>query len=716
MVNQFGSLEGTLEGANTLTQKKRKENLINFADQARLSKQLAALEYNTPVDEKIVTFHIQPSDPEQLMGFLTQYGFRSLINRINKGATPLTLAEASTPIPHEGAATTPLKKVNSCVISSKKELESWLPSLMECRTLSLFNFSIKTTPIALCIAKSPQESCLIPWQTTDNTGEAQNQLFALETTTENEAETSAKSVNVADILPLLRPYLEHPSILKVGYSLKALMHQMKQEISPIDDIEALAYCLGGTKMSNDLLELIETELLEAPTAPALLADKKLNLSTLPLEDIADYSGTITARMLTLHPRLKTQLFNEKMIGLYETIDRPLIQTLYQMENNGIKVDPQILKQLTAEFTKEIDLLERKIHATAGKEFNIASPKQMGEILFDDMGIEGGKKTKTGAYKTDVDILQGLAAQGHTIADDILAWRSLSKLKNTYTDALMKDIHPETARIHTTYANTSTSTGRLSSLAPNLQNIPIRSEAGRKIRNAFIAKQGYSLIGADYSQIELRLLAHMANIPSLKQAFNENRDIHATTASQVFDTPLEAITPEQRRNAKAINFGIIYGQSAFGLANQLGISRGDAKNYIERYFAQYPGIRSFMEETKEYAREHGYVLTLFNRKCFIPGINASGPARAFAERAAINAPLQGTAADIIRKSMTQVEKSLKNHDAQTLLQVHDELIIEVISSQAAEIEKLIKRIMQDVIQLSIPLVVDSAIGQNWNEIH
>jgi DNA polymerase-1 len=371
-----------------------------------------------------------------------------------------------------------------------------------------------------------------------------------------------------------------------------------------------------------------------------------------------------------------------------------------------------------EFEGKIKLLEKEIFILANEEFNIGSPKQLGEVLFEHMGIQGGKKTKTGNYTTDSDALEGLMEQGHSIAGKVLEWRSFSKLMNTYTLALVKEINDNTARVHTTFNQNTTTTGRLSSTAPNLQNIPIRTEEGRRIRQAFISEQGKTLIGIDYSQIELRLLAHVANIPVLIKAFKEGKDIHAATASQVFGVDIDKVDSELRRRAKTVNFGIIYGQGAFGLAAQLGIARGEAKTLIEKYFAQYPGIKKYMDDTIIEAHEKGYVSTLWGRKIHLPGINdKNGAVRSFNERAAINAPLQGTAADIIKRAMILIDKELANsRSTKLLLQIHDELIIEADSSEAEKIAERCKQLMEQVITLSVPLIADSRIGKNWGEIH
>ena len=390
-----------------------------------------------------------------------------------------------------------------------------------------------------------------------------------------------------------------------------------------------------------------------------------------------------------------------------------------MERAGIKVDATELKRLSDDFTVRLGDLEVEIHKLAGRDFNVGSPKQLGEVLFDEMSLPGGKKGKTGAYGTGADVLEGLAAEGHDLPARVLDWRQLAKLKSTYTDTLIEQINPQTGRVHTSYSMAATSTGRLASSDPNLQNIPIRTEEGRKIRRAFIPEDGYTLLSADYSQIELRLLAHVAGIESLQEAFRDGQDIHALTASQVFGVPVEGMDPMVRRQAKAINFGIIYGISAFGLARQLGIPNGEASAYIKAYFEKYPGIHDYMERTKEEARQQGYVTTLFGRKCHVRGINDKNPAsRNFSERAAINAPIQGGAADIIKRAMIRLPGALQeaNLGARMLLQVHDELVFEVPDGELEQTTAAVKSVMEGAADLDVPLIVDAGAGANWDEAH
>jgi DNA polymerase-1 len=421
--------------------------------------------------------------------------------------------------------------------------------------------------------------------------------------------------------------------------------------------------------------------------------------------------------------LRPRLAAEHRLTVYETLERPLVSVVADMELAGVKVDRNVLARLSADFAQKMAAYEEEVYRLAGHRFNIASPKQLGEILFEKMGHEGGKKTRTGAWSTDADALEALAAQGHALPRAVLDWRALSKLKSTYTDALPSFIHPETGRVHTSYSLAATSTGRLASSEPNLQNIPVRTDDGRKIRTAFVAEKGNCLISADYSQIELRLLAHIADIDALKKAFADGLDIHAMTASEMFGVPVAGMDPAIRRRAKAINFGIIYGISAFGLANQLGISRQEAGDYIERYFRRFPGIRAYMETTKERAHRDGYVETVFGRRVHLPAINSKNQAeRAFMERAAINAPIQGSAADIIRRAMIRMPAALAGAglSARMLLQVHDELIFEVPDDEAGKTSALVSKVMagaaEPAVKLSVPLDVEARAAANWDEAH
>jgi len=445
----------------------------------------------------------------------------------------------------------------------------------------------------------------------------------------------------------------------------------------------------------------------------------ITFDSVPIDEATRYAAEDADITLRLWQYLKPKLHLKKVTTVYETLERPLVPVLVEMEMHGIKVDRDVLSRMSNGFAQKMASLEFEIHELAGRSFNLGSPKQLGEILFDEMGMPGGKKGKTGAYATGVDVLEDLATE-HTLPGRVLDWRQLSKLKSTYTDALQDHIHPETGRVHTSYSIAGAITGRLASTDPNLQNIPIRSEDGRKIREAFVADTGKSLVALDYSQIELRILAHIADIASLKQAFADGIDIHSLTASQMFDVPLGEMTPEIRRKAKAINFGVIYGISGFGLARNLRIPRAEAQAFIDTYFQRFPGIRTYMDDTVMFAKENGYVKTLFGRKIHTPEIGAKGPHAGFAKRAAINAPIQGTAADVIRRAMVRMPEAISGIPAKMLLQVHDELLFEVENAAVDQLKMVAKEVMEKAslptIKLDVPLIVDAGVGKNWAEAH
>ena len=532
-------------------------------------------------------------------------------------------------------------------------------------------------------------------------------------------------IDIQEALAILSELFCDPSVLKIGHNIKydaQVLENYGIQIKSYDDSMLLSYVLDCGLHPHNLDDLCKLHLDHKNIKfKEVVGTGKTQLSfdRVALDKALDYAAEDADMTLRLHALLKPKLIEKRLVTVYETLERPLIDVLKTIERIGIKVDATKLKQLSDDFSLRLINLEKEIQSLAGREFNVASPKQLGEILFDELKLPGGKKGKTGAYGTGADILDKLAEDGHAIPIKILKYRQLAKLKSTYTDSLIAQINPNTGRVHTSFSMAGTSTGRLSSSDPNLQNIPIRTEEGRKIRKAFIPERGYKLLSADYSQIELRLLAHVAKIDALVEAFRSGDDIHSLTASQVFGIPLNEMDPLVRRQAKAINFGIIYGISAFGLARQLDISNSAAADYIKSYFDRYPGILNYMEVTKEKARELGYVETFLGRKCYVKGIKDKNPAiRSFAERAAINAPIQGGAADIIKKAMVAMPSSLEKAGlgAKMLLQVHDELIFEVPVEEIRETSDIVKNTMQNIIKLDVPLIVEVGIGENWNQAH
>jgi DNA polymerase-1 len=514
-------------------------------------------------------------------------------------------------------------------------------------------------------------------------------------------------------------------VMKIGQNMKydaKIFARYDVNIAPIDDTMLLSYAQHAGLHNHGMDALSERYLghTPIPIKPLLGAGKSaITFDRVPIDQATPYAAEDADVTLRLWQHLKPSLHTAKTTRVYETMERPLVPVLAQMERHGIKVDRDVLSRMSNAFAQKMAGLEAEIHEFAGRPFNVGSPKQLGEILFDEMGLEGGKKGKTGAYATGADILEDLATE-HELPRRVLDWRQLSKLKSTYTDALQDHINPDTGRVHTSYSIAGASTGRLASTDPNLQNIPIRSEEGRRIREAFIAEEGKVLVALDYSQIELRILAHVAGIDSLKQAFKDGHDIHAMTASEMFDVPLDEMTADVRRQAKAINFGVIYGISGFGLARNLRIPRSEAQGFIDRYFERFPGIKEYMNDTTEFAKKHDRVETLFGRVIHTPNINAKGPQAGFAKRAAINAPIQGTAADIIRRAMIRMPDAIADQPAKMLLQVHDELLFEVEKDGVEKLIATAKDIMENaadpVVKLDVPLIVDAGQGANWAEAH
>src|SRR5258706_6796714 len=581
-------------------------------------------------------------------------------------------------------------------------------------------------PAILCdvpLAVTPAEPCEIP------TAPGRGDGFSVDLSQAKDGGDTILQRGEGDVLARLKPLLEDDSVLKVGQNLKydALVFlQRGIRLESIDDTMLMSYVLEGGLHGHGMDELSELHLSHTPIAFSEVAGKgkdKIGFDCVPVAEATKYSAEDADVTLRLYMLLKPQLREKSKRCVYETLERPLVMVLADMERAGVTIDPDLLRKLSNDFAKQQGALETEIHKLAGGAFNIGSPKQLGEILFDRMKIEGGRKTKTGAWSTDSDVLEDVAAQGHPIATKVLEWRGLAKLRGTYTDALPGYINAKTGRVHTSYAMASTSTGRLASTDPNLQNIPVRTEEGRPIPQASIAAKGTKPITADYTQIELRLLAHIADIPELNKAFADNLDIHAMTASEIFGVPIKDMPAEVRRRAKAINFGIVYGISGFGLANQLGIPQSEASDYIKKYFARFPGIRDYMEDTKQFARTHGFVETLFGRRIHIREINSKVPGfRGGAERAAINAPIQGSAADIIRRAMVRLPPALEEAGSKAimLLQVHDELIFEAPNKDVEKAAKLIKSVMEKAalpaVEISVPLVVEARAADNWDAAH
>jgi len=724
LINMFGDLETTLARASEIKQPKRRDTLITYADQIRISKQLVTLKDDVAVEEAWESFAVRDPDTTELLQFLDKMEFRTLARRVREQAAKETGVEAPRPagVPEEDP---PFTSGAYKTLATRADLDLWIARAQDRGAFALTVETDVRDPmqariVGFALALGPNDAAYAPL---DHRAAGGGDLFA-----EGPARTEGQ-VDPEEALAVLKPLFEDDSVLKIGHDIKPAVSVLARygvALTPTEDAMLASYALDAGLHGHDLEELAEIHLGHKPKPFAEVAGKgkaQLTFDQVAIEAAAPYAAERADVALRLWKRLSGRLAHERLRTVYETLERPLTRVLSGMEREGIRVDPNELSRLSGDFAQRMLAYEDEAKTLAGRDFNIGSPKQLGEILFDEMKLPGASKTKTGAWSTDATVLEDLAAQGHKLPQAILDWRQLAKLRSTYTEALKEAINPQTKRVHTSYALASTTTGRLSSNDPNLQNIPVRTEEGRRIRSAFVAEKGNMLISADYSQIELRLLAHVADIPQLKKAFTDGLDIHAMTASEMFGVPIAGMDPMVRRQAKAINFGIIYGISAFGLGRNLGIEQSEASAYIKKYFERFPGIRDYMEAMKAYARANGYVTTLFGRRINIAGIKAKNPAeRQFAERQAINAPLQGAAADIIRRAMVRLPRALTNANlkARMLLQVHDELVFEASEAEAQETARVAAQVMEAAcapsVTLSIPLTVDARAGKTWAEAH
>lgn len=729
LINEYGDLESLLSRAEEIKQPKRRQNLIEHAELARVSRRLVELKRDVPVDDDLSGFDRIDPDGPVLRAFLEENGFRSIIARLGE-----TLGDDTAAIAEQAAGPT---EAQYELVQTADALKRWIAAANKLGSVTVDTETTglnahRAELVGISLSCEAGKACYIPLshRAADTAAAGDSDQGGLDLMApQDKAAEAPKQIPLDEAVALLKPLLEDPGVLKIGQNIKydmIILARYGIEMTPIDDTMLLSYVVEGGLHGHGMDDLAQLH-LDYDTIKfkdvAGSGKSQVTFDKVPLDKALDYAAEdadITGR---LHSLLKPRLVTDQMTTVYETIERPLVPILANMERTGIKVDRDVLRRMSNDFAQRLAELETQIHKLAGRSFTIGSPKQLGEILFDEMSLPGGKKGKSGAYATGADILESLAAQGHALPAQVLDWRQLAKLKSTYTDSLQEQINPKTGRIHTSYAQAIASTGRLSSNDPNLQNIPIRTEEGRKIREAFVAEEGSKLLSVDYSQIELRLAAEIADIDSLRQAFLEGQDIHAITASQVFGVPVEGMDPMIRRQAKAINFGIIYGISAFGLANNLRIPQNEAKNYIAAYFERYPGILAYMERAKEECKKHGFVTTLFGRKIHIPAIGEKNPARRnFGERAAINAPIQGTAADVIKRAMIRVPRALTTAglDAKMLLQVHDELLFEVPEAQIEETTAVVREVMENacdpVLKLSVPLVADAGVGDNWAEAH
>lgn len=768
LITEYGDLDSLLARAGEIKQPKRREKLIEFADQARVSRDLVTLKQDVPLPIKIDQMGVHDPVADVLLGFLQEMEFSTLTRKLAEalGAdVPDVLVKSvgssvakskagkqgkagggkgtATPdavVEHNKAAAmaVPIDRSAYEIVTTREDLERWIA---EARELRQFAFDTETTGldamtadlVGFSIATAPGRACYVPVGHTGDSGGGGLDLGG--------GGEPPEQMPLRDALELLKPLLEHRSVLKIGQNLKYDVLIMKQhgiDLAPCDDTMLISYVLDAGRGGHGMDDLSQRHLGHAcipfKQVIALAPGKKVadrTFAGVPIDKAAEYAAEDADITLRLWMVLKPRLVAERMVTVYETLERQLMPVIVEMERHGIHVERSVLARLSATFAQRAAQLEDEVYELAGEKFNLGSPKQLGALLFDKLQLPGGKKTKTGQWETRANLLDELSGNeelpedARRLVHTMMEWRQLTKLRSTYTDALPTHIHPETGRIHTSYSMAATTTGRLASTDPNLQNIPIRTKEGREIRTAFVSEKGNKLLSADYSQIELRVLAHIADIPQLRQAFDDGLDIHAMTASEMFNVPIEGMPSEIRRRAKAINFGIIYGISAFGLANQLGISRSEAGDYIKMYFERFPGIRNYMDKTKSFAKDNGYVETIFGRKIHYPEINTkNASARGFYERAAINAPIQGSAADIIRRAMIRMPGALDaaglSDTTRMLLQVHDELVFEVADGCVEKTLDVVRDVMEGapapVLQLAVPLKVDAAAASNWDDAH
>ena len=731
LIQEYGDLETLLARAHEIKQPKRREALVDNADLIRISKRLVSLDAHTPLDFTLDSLEVRLPDPDQIMAFLTEMEFRTLTRRVAerlKITPPAMVEQATAAQPEAGPAPEALPFDHSAYVCIRdmETLAAWIAEITEVghvavdtETTSLNEMVAELVGISLCITAG--RAAYIPLGHRQGGGD----LFGGAELTEGQLPLQA-------VLDALKPVLADPAILKIGQNMKydaKIFARYGVPVAPIDDTMLMSSAMYAGLHNHGMDALSEQYLGHIPIPiKSLLGSGKgqITFDRVTIDDAVKYAAEDADITLRLWQAFKPRLHRAQVTTVYETLERPLVPVLAQMEMAGIQVDRDTLSRMSNAFAQTMAGLEAEVQEVAGGAFNVGSPKQLGEVLFDQLQVPGGEKGKTGAYGTGADVLEDITTladthpKGARLAALVLDWRQLAKLKSTYTDALQDHINRDTGRVHTSYSLVGAVTGRLSSTDPNLQNIPVRSEEGRRIREAFVAPKGRVLVSLDYSQIELRILAHIADIPALKQAFQDGIDIHAMTASEMFNVPLDQMTKDIRSRAKAINFGVIYGISGFGLARNLRIPRADAQGFIDRYFERFPGIKEYMSETVKFAQAKGYVQTLFGRKIHTPDINAKGPGAGFAKRAAINAPIQGTAADVIRRAMVRMPAAIAGLDAKMLLQVHDELLFEVAAADVAALTQVAKEVMEGAadpaVKLSVHLAVEAGQGANWAQAH
>ncbi|MFN8723082.1 MAG: DNA polymerase I [Rhodospirillales bacterium] len=725
LITEYGDLETLLARAGEIKQPKRRESLIAFAEQARISRRLVELDAHAPVPMPLSAMGVRPPERTKLVSFLRTQGFRSLAQKVEQEGLALGAgapAEAGR-APAEDAAPAPAAAPATYeLVQTVADLDRWIAAAVEAGVVAVDTETVGLTPsvaklVGVSIAVEPGHACYVPLGHVAEGAAEGGQL-------DLGGAPPPPQIPLADAVPRLKALLEDPSVLKVGHNFKfdwQVFAQHGIRPSPWDDTMLISYVQGGGLNGHGMDELAALHLGHTTIGYDEVTGTgkaRITFDRVPLDKARDYAAEDAEVTLRLWHALKPRLVKERLVSLYEEVERPLVGIVAEMERTGIRVDPTVLQELSRRFGERMVEIEADVWRIAGRQFNVGSTKQLGDVLFGDMGLPGGRKLKTGGYSTDSAVLEPLAEQGVEIAAKVLDWRQMTKLRSTYTEALQEQIQAD-GRVHTSFALALTNTGRLSSSDPNLQNIPIRTAEGREIRRAFVAAPGHKLLSVDYSQIELRLVAEIAGIDAMKQAFVDGLDVHAATASQVFGVPLDKVTKDQRRDAKTINFGIIYGISGFGLSQRLGIPQGEAKRFIEAYLDKYHQLREYMERTKSECREKGFVTTLFGRRCHLPGIKDQNPnRRAFAERQAINAPIQGTAADIIKKAMVRMPAALREAalTGRMLLQVHDELLFEVPDAEAERTAEVVRRTMEGAVALSVPLVAEAGIADNWADAH
>ncbi|WP_299360910.1 DNA polymerase I [uncultured Paracoccus sp.] len=723
LIQEYGDLESLLARAEEIRQPKRRQTLIDHAEQIRISRRLVQLDCDTPLDFTLDSLEVRAPEPGMLIEFLNQMEFRTLTNRVaERFKAPLPEVAPPPPVPEAPAAPDfpPVDCDGYVTIRDADALRTWLDAIsqqgmvaLDTETTSLDEMQAELVGISICPGIGM--AAYIPL----NHVAGEQDLFG-------GGSRATGQMQMDEALALLKPVLEDPAVLKILHNAKydwKLLARHGIHMAPVDDTMLMSYVLNAALHNHGMDELAQTYVGHRcqPIKELIGSGRsQITFAQVPIDRATRYAAEDAEITWRLWQIFRPQLPAAAVTTVYETMERPMIEVLAGMEMAGIQVDTQHLRAMSGAFAQKMAQLEDEAHQLAGGKFNLGSPRQLGEILFGQMGLAGGRAGKSGALSTSADVLEDLAAEGHDLPARILDWRAMSKLKSTYTDALPTFVNPDTGRVHTSYSIAGASTGRLASTDPNLQNIPIRTEEGRRIREAFVAPPGKRLVSLDYSQIELRILAHIAEIPALKQAFKDNLDIHAMTASQMFGVPIEGMDPQIRRQAKAINFGVIYGISGFGLARNLRIPRAEAQAFIDTYFQRFPEIRAYMDETVRNAKRDGFVRTLFGRRINTPGINQSGPAAGGARRAAINAPIQGTAADIIRRAMIRMNDAITDLPARMLLQVHDELVFEADEDAVQTLIDRARAVMESAadpaVHLSVPLVVDAGDGANWAEAH